>query len=104
MDRKGINQALTLGKSRLTNSIIPESFRVLLAAAGRRYTIRRKRSSCWPRRAIPNGFDAGEFYVDASYSNVAEALLNNFAEVGIRTPPAAARTRRLLQGLWRQEA
>ena len=33
----------------------------------------------------PSGFDAGEFYVDASYSNVAEALLNNFAEVGIKT-------------------
>jgi peptide/nickel transport system substrate-binding protein len=84
MDRKGINQALTLGKSRLTNSIIPEFFeyywqppepvydpgkaKELLAAAGH-----------------PNGFDAGEFNCDASYSNVAEALLNNFAEVGIRS-------------------
>src|SRR5262249_48318271 len=26
MDRKGINQAITLGRSHLTNSIIPESF------------------------------------------------------------------------------
>src|SRR5258708_13822902 len=33
----------------------------------------------------PNGFDAGEFFCDASYSNVAEALLNNFAEVGIKS-------------------
>src|SRR5262249_30546993 len=27
----------------------------------------------------------GEFFCDASYSNVAEALLNNFAEVGINS-------------------
>jgi peptide/nickel transport system substrate-binding protein len=33
----------------------------------------------------PQGFDAGEFFCDSSYSNVAEALLNNFAEVGIRS-------------------
>src|SRR5713226_5182052 len=61
IDRKGINQALTVGRSRLTNSIIPESFdfywqppepvydpakaRQLLAEAGH-----------------PNGFDAGEYY------------------------------------------
>src|SRR5439155_11951544 len=32
----------------------------------------------------PNGFDAGEYFTDASYSNVAEAVLNNFGEVGIR--------------------
>jgi peptide/nickel transport system substrate-binding protein len=84
MDRKGINQAITLGRSHLTNSIIPESFefywrppepvydpaqaKKLLADAGH-----------------SGGFDAGEFFCDASYSNVAEALLNNFAEVGIRS-------------------
>ena len=44
----------------------------------------------------PNGFDAGEFFCDASYSNVAEALLNNFAEVGIknRLRPLAPRSSR----------
>ncbi len=84
MDRKGINQALTLGRSHLTNSIIPESFefywqpplpvydpakaKELLAVAGH-----------------PNGFDAGEFFCNSSYSNVAEALVNNFAEVGIKS-------------------
>jgi peptide/nickel transport system substrate-binding protein len=83
IDRESINQALTLGRSRLTNSIIPESFefywqpplpvydpanaKQLLAEAGYR-----------------DGFDAGEYYTDASYSNVAEAVLNNLAEVGIR--------------------
>jgi peptide/nickel transport system substrate-binding protein len=32
----------------------------------------------------PGGFDAGELYCDASYANLAEAVLNNLAQVGIR--------------------
>jgi peptide/nickel transport system substrate-binding protein len=84
IDRKGINQALTLGYSKLTGSVIPDSFdyywqppapvhdpakaKELLAEAGH-----------------PGGFDAGEYYCDSSYSNVAEAVMNNFGEVGIRT-------------------
>jgi len=32
----------------------------------------------------PNGFDAGEYYCDASYANLAEAVLNNLQTVGIR--------------------
>ncbi len=83
MDRKGINEALTLGHSRITGSIIPDIFdfywqppapvfdpgkaRQLLAEAGH-----------------PNGFDAGDYYCDSSYSNVGEAIVNNLREVGIR--------------------
>jgi peptide/nickel transport system substrate-binding protein len=84
LDRKTINEALTLGYSKLTNSLIPESFeyywqppppvndpaqaKQLLAEAGH-----------------PNGFDAGEYYCDSSYANVGEAVLNNLREVGIRS-------------------
>jgi peptide/nickel transport system substrate-binding protein len=32
----------------------------------------------------PNGFDAGEHYVDSSYSNFSEAVLDNLLAVGIR--------------------
>ncbi|MGC2412915.1 MAG: ABC transporter substrate-binding protein [Stellaceae bacterium] len=83
IDRKSINQALTLGYSKITGSVIPDSFQFfwkppeatydpatakqLLAAAGH-----------------PGGFDFGEYYCDSSYSNIAEAVLNNFGEVGIR--------------------
>jgi peptide/nickel transport system substrate-binding protein len=83
IDRANINQALTLGFSILTGSVIPDSFdyywkppapvydpaqaKKLLAEAGR-----------------PDGFDAGEYYCDSSYSNVAEAVINNLGEVGIR--------------------
>jgi peptide/nickel transport system substrate-binding protein len=84
IDRDGINQALTLGFSRLTGSVIPDTFdyfwkppapvfdqsqaKKLLADAGH-----------------PGGFDAGEFYCDSSYSNVAEAVINNFGEIGIQS-------------------
>jgi peptide/nickel transport system substrate-binding protein len=33
----------------------------------------------------PNGFDAGMYYCDASYSNLGEAIVNNLQQVGIRT-------------------
>ena len=83
IDRDGINQALTLGHSLITFSIVPESFehywqppkipydppraRALLTAAG-----------------FGRGFDGGDYYCDSSYSNLAEAVLNNLREVGIR--------------------
>jgi len=83
LDRETINQALTMGHSRLTGSVFPENFefywpppkpaydpdaaRKLLAEAGHQ-----------------RGFDAGEYYCDASYANIGEVVLNNLREVGIR--------------------
>jgi peptide/nickel transport system substrate-binding protein len=84
MDRQGINQALTLGRSHLTNSIIPESFEFYWQPPLPVYDPA-KAKELLAEAGHPNGFDAGEFFCDASYSNVAEALLNNFAEVGIKS-------------------
>jgi len=83
IDRESINQALTLGYSKLTGSLIPDSFefywptpkpvfdpaaaKKLLAEAGH-----------------PNGFDAGEYSCDSSYANLGETVVNNLREVGIR--------------------
>ena len=83
IDRENINKALTLGYSKLTGSVIPDSFayywkppkpvydpaqaKKLLAAAGH-----------------ANGLDGGEYYCDSSYANLAEAVINNLGEVGIR--------------------
>ena len=84
MDRKGINQAITMGRSHLTNSIIPEHFEFYWQPPEPVYDPK-KAKQLLAEAGHPNGFDAGEFYVDASYSNVAEVLLNNFAEIGIKS-------------------
>ena len=84
LDYNTINQALTLGYSHITGSVIPGELRVLLTSCRRRFTIRTRRGSCWPRRAIPDGFDAGFYTCDAAYANLGEAVLNYLGEVGIR--------------------
>jgi peptide/nickel transport system substrate-binding protein len=84
VDRQAINQAVTLGFSKITGSIIPTSFdfywqpplhphdpakaRQLLAEAG-----------------YPKGFDAGDFWCDASACQYAEPVLNDLQAVGIKT-------------------
>ena len=84
IDRAGTNDALTLGYSAVTgNSIVPQGYdfywqppapvfdpeqaKKLLAAAG-----------------FPNGFDAGEYFCDSSYSNIGESVVDNLLAVGIR--------------------
>ncbi len=83
IDHEGINQALTLGYSKITGSIIPDIFdfywqppplvhdpakaKKLLAEAG-----------------YPNGFDAGDYNTDVAYANLGEAVVNNLQAVGIR--------------------
>jgi peptide/nickel transport system substrate-binding protein len=85
IDRQGSNEALTLGYSKVTgNAIVPDGYdffwrpprpafdppqaKKLLAEAG-----------------LPNGFDAGEYYCDSSYANIAETVVDNLLQVGIRT-------------------
>jgi peptide/nickel transport system substrate-binding protein len=84
VDRQAVNEAVTLGFSKITGSIIPASFeffwqppliphdparaRQLLAEAG-----------------YPNGFDAGDFWCDASAATYAEPVLNYLQAAGIRT-------------------
>jgi peptide/nickel transport system substrate-binding protein len=84
LDRKNINEALTLGYSDVNgNAIVPKGFdfywqppapefdpdkaKRLLAEAGRR-----------------GGFDAGDYNCDASYANIGETVVDNLLAVGIR--------------------
>ena len=82
LDRNALNQAETLGFSRITASIVPHIFefawqpplwshdpakaKKLLAEAG-----------------YPNGFNAGDYTVDSSYASVGEAIVNYLGAVGI---------------------
>jgi peptide/nickel transport system substrate-binding protein len=84
IDRKGINQALTLGYSKLTgNAFVPNQFEFFWQPPDPVYDPR-KAKQLLTEAGHPKGLDGGEFYCDSSYSNVAEAIVNNFGEVGIR--------------------
>jgi peptide/nickel transport system substrate-binding protein len=83
LDHKTINEALTLGHSRLTNSTFPENFDFYWPPPAPVYDAARARKLL-AEAGHPQGFEAGDYYCDASYANIAEVALNNLREVGIR--------------------
>jgi peptide/nickel transport system substrate-binding protein len=83
IDHKTINQALTLGYSPITNSIIPESFEFYWKPPAAVYDPG-KAKELLTAAGLVNGFDAGFYTCDISYGNLAEAVLNNLGQVGIR--------------------
>jgi peptide/nickel transport system substrate-binding protein len=83
LDRDSINQALTLGFSKITGSLIPQSFDMYWQPPVPVYDQARAKQLL-TEAGHPSGFEGGALYCDSSYSNLAEAVLNNLAEVGIR--------------------
>jgi peptide/nickel transport system substrate-binding protein len=83
IDFQTINQALTLGHSKITGSIIPETFEHYWQPPIPKYDPA-KAKQLLADAGFAKGFDAGEYYCDASYSNLAEAVMNNLQAVGIR--------------------
>src|SRR5215471_3727161 len=84
IDRETINQALTLGQSKLTGSIIPDIFEYYWQPPAPTYDPAEARRLL-AESGYPQGFDAGEYNCDSSYANLAEPVLNNLQQVGIRT-------------------
>jgi len=83
IDRDTINQALTLGHSRISGSIIPDSFEFYWQPPLPVYDPA-KAKELLADAGYPKGFDAGEYFCDMSYANLAEAVVNYLQAVGIR--------------------
>jgi peptide/nickel transport system substrate-binding protein len=83
IDRKTINEAQTLGFSKLTGSLIPDSFEFYWAPPAPVFDPAAAKKLL-DEAGHPNGFDAGEYACDSSYANLGEAVINNLREIGIR--------------------
>jgi peptide/nickel transport system substrate-binding protein len=84
IDCKTINDALTMGYSHVTgNPFIPDIFEFYWQPPAPVYDPAQAKQLL-AGAGYPNGFDAGFYNCDSSYSNIAEAVVNNWGEVGIR--------------------
>jgi len=84
IDRKALNEAETLGFSRLTGGIIPKEFEFSLALDPYPYDPARARQLL-AEAGHPNGFDAGDFSVGPPYFSLGETIVGYLQAVGIRT-------------------
>jgi peptide/nickel transport system substrate-binding protein len=84
IDRKTINDALTMGYSHVTgNPFVPDMFEFFWPPPPPVYDPAEAKRLL-ADAGYPNGFDAGFYNCDSSYTNIGEAVLNNLGEAGIR--------------------
>src|SRR5207249_2226945 len=84
IDRKAINDAEYVGQARMSSSIIPRDFEFHWAAPSYAYDPARAKQLL-AEAGYPRGFDAVEVATDAVYAPEAEAVINGFQAVGIRS-------------------
>ena len=84
VDRPAINQAENLGFSKITGSIIPNTFEFFWQPPLIPYDVARARQLL-AEAGHAKGFDAGDLWCDTSVCSTAEAALNYLQAVGIRT-------------------
>jgi peptide/nickel transport system substrate-binding protein len=98
LDMKAINDALTLGHSRLTNSMFPDSFDFYRQPPPMVYDPE-KAKKLLAEAGHPNGFDAGEYFCDISYANLGEAVVDNLQAVGVRARLRPSERAAFIQGI-----
>jgi peptide/nickel transport system substrate-binding protein len=84
VDRQAVNQAVTLGFSKITGSIIPTSFDFYWQPPLHPYDPAKARQLL-AEAGYPKGFDAGDFWCDASAATYGEPVLNDLQAAGIKT-------------------
>ena len=84
IDRRALNQAETLGMSRLTGGIVPRNFEFALAIEPSPYDPG-KAKQFLADAGYPNGFDSGDFYPYPPYFSMGEALAGYLQVVNIRS-------------------
>jgi peptide/nickel transport system substrate-binding protein len=85
IDRQGSNEALTLGYSKVTgNAIVPDGYEFFWQPPPPVYDPEQAKKLL-AEAGYPGGFDAGDYFCDSSYSNIAETVVDNLLTVGIRT-------------------
>ena len=83
VDRQAINQAESLGFSKITGSIIPTSFDFYWQPPAVPYDPARAKQLL-AEAGYPKGFEAGDFWCDAATSGYSEAVINYLQAAGIR--------------------
>jgi len=83
IDRQAINQAETVGLSKVTASIIPRNFEGYWPAPLHPYDPQ-KAKQLLTESGYPNGFDAGAISADITFASFTEAVVNYLRAVGIR--------------------
>jgi peptide/nickel transport system substrate-binding protein len=84
LDRPSINQAETLGFSKIVGSIIPAEYEFAWPAPPPAYDPAQARRLL-AEAGYPHGFDAGDYTCDAVFTSLGDAVVNSLRAVGIRT-------------------
>jgi peptide/nickel transport system substrate-binding protein len=101
VNHQAINEAETLGYSKLVGGIIPATYDFALPVEPYAYDPQ-KAKALLTDAGYAQGFDAGEFSCDAVYASVIEAVVNDLAAVGIRAR-VQPRERAAIQGAQREK-
>jgi peptide/nickel transport system substrate-binding protein len=83
IDRKSINEAERMGRSRLTGNIIPGAMEFALRIEPHPYDPAQAKRLL-AEAGYPNGFDAGDLTPVPPFTSFGEAVANSLAAVGIR--------------------